>query len=453
LLRFAEIIMGSGEIFHFGAFVLEAAERRLTQGGHVIRLSPKTHDVLVALVRQAGRLVTKDELLSRVWTDAIVEEGILTVHISALRKAFGGGTRSSEYIETVSRSGYRFVAPVRREPIGYDSVPLRGEPRPVELYELVGRGRARVLTGSYFELPDALSSFRAAIALDSTYAAAHAGLAVTRCLQGCLRVAPYAEAFAEAKASALRALAMDSECADAQMALGTVLFASEWEWGAAERSLRRALDINPSHTEALLAYGGLLEALGRLDEGLRFKQQALARNPESWLVFAEIANSCWNQRRYDEAILWAKRVLEIDPRHLLASEFLAGVYWKQGDVEQFLAENIRRAKLFGVPETAVKRFMHLAADMRHAYDAGEHAGLARCMLQHIPPDSGGAIALQRAVLHGAAGEFDAAFEHLDRALDLRDPALVYLAVAPQWDSLRDDPRFGDRLKRMALRPV
>jgi hypothetical protein len=68
-------------------------------------------------------------------------------------------------------------------------------------------------------------------------------------------------------------------------------------------------------------------------------------------------------------------------------------------------------------------------------------------------DSGGAIALQRAVLHGAAGEFDAAFEHLDRALDLRDPALVYLAVAPQWDSLRDDPRFGDRLKPMALRPV
>ena len=49
------------------------------------------------------------------------------------------------------------------------------------------------------------------------------------------------------------------------------------------------------------------------------------------------------------------------------------------------------------------------------------------------------IALQRAVLHGAAGEIDAAFKHLDRALDLRDPGLAYLAVAPQWDSLRDDP--------------
>ena len=81
---------------------------------------------------------------------------------------------------------------------------------------------------------------------------------------------PHGEAFAEAKASALRALAMDSESADAQMALGTVLFASEWDWVAAERSLRRALQINPTHTEALLAYGGLMEALGRLEEGLRF---------------------------------------------------------------------------------------------------------------------------------------------------------------------------------------
>ena len=93
------------------------------------------------------------------------------------------------------------------------------------------------------------------------------------------------------------------------------------------------------------------------------------------------------------------------------------------------------------------------ASLRQAYAAEGYAGLARCMLRQIPADSGNAVALQRAVLHGAAGEFDAAFEHLDRALDLRDPALVYLAVAAQWDSLRDDPRFGNRLKRMALRPV
>ena len=158
-----------------------------------------TVEGLVVLLRQAGHLVTKDELLSQVWPDAIVEEGILTVHISALRKALGDDRRSSGYIETVSKSGYRFVAPVSREHGDHDTGRLRAQSRPVELYELVGRGRARVLSGSYFEVPDAVSSFRAAIELDPTYAAAHAGLAVARCLQGCLRAVPYEEAFAEAK--------------------------------------------------------------------------------------------------------------------------------------------------------------------------------------------------------------------------------------------------------------
>ena len=79
-----------------------------------LHLAPKTYyDVLVTLVRRAGRLVTKRELLERVWPNVFVEEGILTVHISSLRKALGDTRRSPAYIETVSRSGYRFIAAVR----------------------------------------------------------------------------------------------------------------------------------------------------------------------------------------------------------------------------------------------------------------------------------------------------------------------------------------------------
>ena len=96
-----------------------------------------------------------------------------------------------------------------------------------------------------------MDAFRSAIEIDPAYAPAHAGLARARCLQAVFRVVPYQEAFTEAKASALRALAMDSGSADAQVALGTVLFLSEWDWTAAERSLRRALEINPDHTGPL----------------------------------------------------------------------------------------------------------------------------------------------------------------------------------------------------------
>jgi hypothetical protein len=60
------------------------------------------------------------------------------------------------------------------------------------------------------------------------------------------------------------------------------------------------------------------------------------------------------------------------------------------------------------------------------------------------------MAFRRAVLYGAASRMDEAFECLDQAMSFRDPALVHLAVAPQWDSLRDAPRFGERLKAMRL---
>jgi tetratricopeptide (TPR) repeat protein len=255
---------------------------------------------------------------------------------------------------------------------------------------------------------------------------------------------------AEAKASALRALAMDGDCADAQVALGTVLFLSEWDWPAAERSLRRALDINPDHTEALLRYGSLMEALGKLEEGLRFKQQSLARDPHCAIVLVEIAWSYWHQRRYDDAIAWARRALDIDPRQLLAGEFLAGAYWKQGNLDALLAENVRRAEVFGCSEEIMSRLKRSCAEMQSVYAASGQKGLTTYMLEHMPHGDSGAIFVQRSIFYGAAGQMDAAFEQLDRALAVRDPSLVHLAVGPQWDSLRGDRRFEDRLKEMGL---
>jgi tetratricopeptide (TPR) repeat protein len=248
---------------------------------------------------------------------------------------------------------------------------------------------------------------------------------------------------------------MDSISADAQVALGSVLFLSEWDWPAAERSLRRALEINPDYTEALLQYGALQEALGRLDEGLRFKQQALARDPRSTLVLMQIATSYWHQRRYEETLRWARRVLEIDPKHLLAGEFIAGVYWKLGDITGFAEANLRQATVFGVPDEALATLKQVIADMQNAFAAAGPAGLNRFMAEQVTnerleSDALAKTAVRRAVIYGAAGRLDEAFACLDQAIAVRDPALVHLAVAPQWDGLRGDPRFGERLHVMGL---
>lgn len=98
--------------YEFGSYRLEPGEARLSRAGDPVRLPPKALELLVALVRRAGHVVTKEELLAEVWPDAVVEEGNLAVNMSTLRKVLDEEAGRT-YIETVPKRGYRFVAPVR----------------------------------------------------------------------------------------------------------------------------------------------------------------------------------------------------------------------------------------------------------------------------------------------------------------------------------------------------
>jgi tetratricopeptide (TPR) repeat protein len=254
---------------------------------------------------------------------------------------------------------------------------------------------------------------------------------------------PHAEAYRRAKGAALAALALDPASADAQTALGNVLFLSEWNWTGAERSLRRALELNPDHTEAQLAYGGLLEALGRCDEGLRFKQKALERDPLSPAVHLAISLSCWVQRRYDEAIEWANRTLALDPDHLFAGEIIAVVHWMRSEYKEYLLQLIRTAEHCGAPP-------EFTETLKQAYAERGRSTLLRILIKRLESMGHLAPAVPLAIYYGEAGDLDAAFRQLGRALDDRDPALVLLGVAPNWDCLRPDPRFQNCLQRMGL---
>ena len=164
-----------------------------------------------------------------------------------------------------------------------------------------------------------------------------------------------------------------------------------------------------------------MEALGDLDRGFHLKLQGLECDSTSALAHVLIAVSFWNQRRYDDVIVWVNKALDRDPQHPFARELLGGAYWKMGDLER----------------------------------AGEHAA-CRCELESCRvggrDTTGFSIGELPLVMHyGEAGDLDAAFEHLHRAIDARDPVLVHLAVAPQWDNLRADPRFNECLVRMKLR--
>ena len=98
--------------FEFGRFRMNVAERVLLRDGEVVPLTPKVFDILLTLVENRGQVVSKEELMKRVWPDTFVEEGNLTQNISLLRKALGETPGGAQFIETVPRRGYRFVATI-----------------------------------------------------------------------------------------------------------------------------------------------------------------------------------------------------------------------------------------------------------------------------------------------------------------------------------------------------
>lgn len=104
-------------LYEFGRFRCEPRERLLLCQGKPISLTPKCFDILLVLVESQGRLVTKEELMKKVWPDSFVEEANLTVNISGLRKVLGETQQGDSYIETVPKKGYRFIAPVRQIPL------------------------------------------------------------------------------------------------------------------------------------------------------------------------------------------------------------------------------------------------------------------------------------------------------------------------------------------------
>jgi len=132
-----------GKVLMFGRFRLDRGQRLLWAGEQIQPLEPKVFDTLLALVEAQGRLMSKEELLARVWPDTFVEEGSLARNISTLRKLLGEGTDSVRFIETIPKRGYRFVADVRTaDELDTRAVPSLDAPRGSLLSEKSARARA-----------------------------------------------------------------------------------------------------------------------------------------------------------------------------------------------------------------------------------------------------------------------------------------------------------------------
>ena len=311
----------------------------------------------------------------------------------------------------------------------------------LEAYDLYLKGRYFWNRRRESTLRQAIDYFQRAIARDSSFALAYAGIADAYVVLPIYSTVPVAEAHPLARRAAERALALDPSLGEAHAALGYAhLFA--WEWAESERELRRAIELNPGYATGHQWYGLLLGATGRLEEATAEMRQALELDPLSLIINANLGDLFFWRRRLEDALAQARRTLELDPDFPLAHDLLWWTYQQQHRYGEMETEIERWAPLKGVTLPA-------GPVLQKALATGGAAGLYRALLTSPPHQRIEAIV--RAAWYLGVGDRDGAFRALEDGYAKRDPYMLFVNVDPRLDALHNDPRFAALLARMGLR--
>ncbi|MEE9234358.1 MAG: tetratricopeptide repeat protein, partial [Candidatus Acidoferrales bacterium] len=312
-----------------------------------------------------------------------------------------------------------------------------------EAYQLYLRGRYHWNKRSAEGFQKAIDYFHQAIDMDPTYALAYAGLADTYVVQPSWGLMASDEAFPKAKAAARRALQMDENLAEAYATLGLALREYDWDWAGAEQAFGRALELNPNYATAHHWYAWALSDLGRHEEAIAEIKRAQELDPLSLIISRNVATMLWRARRYDEAIEKAEKALQLDPDFAATHTVLGLAYVEKEMYEQAIAELEKAKALSGNRPSFSLAYAYARAGKR-TEALRELEGLLELAKREYTYLGGIAF------VYGALGEKDRAFEWLERAYRERGHHMARLKVDPSFDSLRDDPRFQDLLRRVGL---
>jgi tetratricopeptide (TPR) repeat protein len=311
-----------------------------------------------------------------------------------------------------------------------------------QLY-LIGRYHLNRLTDDGFL--KSLEYFQQAIEKDSNFAVAYTGMAESYNALGDFNVLRPKEVYPKARTAALKALELDDMLAQAHTALAVVKFGYDWDWSGAEREFKRAIELNPSDSEAREQYGFSLAFMGQFDEAIAEMRRAQELDPISLVKITGVGQVLLLARRYDESIEQCRRALEMDPNLGFAHWLLGVAYMYKGTYEPAIQELQKSIPLSGdSPDEP--------ASLGLAYALSGKSGEARKIMEELKQRSRRKYlsSIIIATLHAALGEKDQAFALLDKAYDERDTLLILLKVEPMFDPLRSDPRFTNLLRRVGF---
>ena len=502
------------EIYEFGDFRLDVPERRIGRLGADERdagaLPEKAFLTLVHLVRNGGRLVTKDELIEAVWPGTFVEENNLDKAVHSIRQHLGEKPGERKYIETVRKHGYRFVAPVTRtgqaeavqpdaddggargrestavtdrararrvtaviaaaglvavmgaavwhasvggRPAATNAAPANRAAGP-SAYDLYVRGKVKVASENPEETSEAIALLERAVEADPNLAKAHAALA-----RGYNTMAFKYSSGAESKrwhenaeVAIEKALELDPDLAEAHFARGLILWSNTegFPHERAIQSYKRSLEIDPDDDETHHQLSFVYSHIGLLDEARGEVDRALEINPNNTLARYRTGVYAQYQGRFEDALAVHKTVPR-DFTPLLVERTMAELLiqtGRPGEAERIVDDYLRKfPQDEGGSFTSVKALLLAVGGKRT--EAEEMIRRA----EEIGSDFGHFhhTAYNIASAYAAMREPEAAVRWLERTADGGFPNYPYFQIDPNLESIRSDPKFIEFMERLRTR--
>ena len=472
--------------FEFDAFRIEVEDRRLLLNRKVITLTPKVFDILLALVRNSGKTVEKEDLMEEVWSDTFVEEGNLNRHISTLRKILGDDPHEQKFIKTIPKHGYRFTADVREvvesngvnatENISRSTPPLAEAPREsfwsatrigiaalaviscvmlaawaissrglarqqnisdrtttAEAYQDYEKGRALWQTRNAQDLHEAMLLLERAVGLDPDFALGHAALADSYAFD-------YAN-WKKAEGQADEAIRLDPGLGEPHATLGFIRMFWEWKLTDAEREFKQAVGLSPNYSTAHQWFALNLAATGHKDAALTEMKKALELEPDSLSINADMCQTLYFAHRYDEAAVQCGKTLEMNPKFLNAYLYLYEIYNAKGMTDEAVST------YYKIEEMENDRNPPVEINLRKSYKTGgmrEFWRMQTEILMHPTPKY-----YRLAQNYARLGEKEEAQNYLEKAYENRDFDLAFVLSDPVFEGFHNDGRFRD-LRRLLL---
>ena len=311
-----------------------------------------------------------------------------------------------------------------------------------QAYEAYFKGRYQSYKYTDEGFEKGIQYFKQAVEIDPGDALAWAGLA-----DGYYNVSdqalPPRDAIPLARAAVLRALALDENLAEAHASFAMIESQYDWDWAAAEKSFRRALELNPSYAIGHRYYSFYLAQLARFEQAIAEAAEAYRLDPLPPIMGTNLGWTYYLARRPDQAIAQFRKTLAVDASAAVTHYSLGLTYEQKGMFEQAIAE-FRTAQAID-KDCCLNYLGHVYAVSGKREQASRTLEklLELSRQRHIDPCAIAAI-------YVGLGELDKAFEWLERAYKARSEWLLLLKVEPVYDPLRSDPRYQGLLRRIGL---